>query len=86
MLQGMASIIIRRLEESTKERLRVRASRHGRSIEEEAREILKVALSGKPATQRNLAQDIRRRFAPLGGVELPDLPREPMRRPPKFGR
>jgi plasmid stability protein len=82
----MASIIIRRLEESAKERLRVRASRHGRSMEEEAREILKVALSGKRATDRNLAEAIRRRFAPLGGVELPDIPREPMRQPPKFGR
>jgi plasmid stability protein len=82
----MASIIIRRLDESAKERLRVRASRHGRSMEEEAREILKVALSGKRATDRNLAEAIRRRFAPLGGVELPDIPREPMRQPPKFGR
>ena len=82
----MASIIIRRLEESAKARLRVRAARHGRSMEEEAREILKVALSGKRARDRNLAEAIRRRFAPLGGVELTDLPREPMRRPPKFGR
>ena len=82
----MASIIIRRLEESAKERLRVRASRHGRSMEEEAREILKVALSGKRATDRNLAEAIRRRFAPLGGVELHDIPREPMRQPPKFAR
>ena len=82
----MASIIIRRLDESAKERLRVRASRHGRSMEEEAREILKVALSGKRATDRNLAEAIRRRFAPLGGVELPDIPREPMRQPPEFGR
>jgi plasmid stability protein len=82
----MASIIIRRLDESAKERLRVRASRHGRSMEEEAREILKVALSGKRATDRNLAEAIRRRFAPLGGVELPDIPREPMRRPSNFGR
>ena len=82
----MASIIIRRLDESAKERLRVRASRHGRSMEEEAREILKVALSGKRATDRNLAEAIRRRFAPLGGVELPDIPRESRRQPPKFGR
>jgi plasmid stability protein len=55
-------------------------------MEEEAREILKVALSGKRASDQNLADAIRRRFAPLGGVELPDLPRDPMRRPPKFGR
>ena len=82
----MASITIRRLEDTTKERLRVRASRHGRSMEEEAREILRVALTGKDSTERNLAESIRRRFATIGGVEFADLPREPMRQPPKFGR
>lgn len=81
----MASVIIRRLEDATKERLRTRASRHGRSMEEEAREILRMALRGKPCPERNLAESIRRRFAALGGVELPDLPREPVRHPPSFG-
>ena len=81
----MASITIRRLEDSTKERLRVRASHHGRSMEEEAREILKVAVTGKSSTGRNLAESIRRRFAALGGVELADQPRDSMRRPPNFG-
>jgi antitoxin FitA len=82
----MASITIRRLEEATKERLRVRASRHGQSMEEETREILKAALTGKTGTGRNLAESIRRRFAAIGGVEFPDVPREPMRQPPKFGK
>ena len=81
---SMASITIRRLEDSTKERLRMRASRHGRSMEEEAREILRAALSGKEASGRNLAESIRRRMAAVGGVELPRLPREPVREPPKF--
>jgi plasmid stability protein len=82
----MASITIRRLADATKERLRVRASRHGRSMEEEAREILKVALTEKGTGERNLAESIRRRFAAVGGVELPDLPRESLRRPPDFGK
>jgi plasmid stability protein len=82
----MPSITIRRLEDATKERLRVRASQHGRSMEEEACEILKVALKGKGITGGNLAESIRRRFAALGGVKLADLPREPMRRPPNFGK
>ena len=82
----MASITIRRLEDTTKERLRRRASHHGRSMEGEAREILKVALTGKGTTERNLAESIRRRFAALGGVELGDLPREPMRRPLHLGK
>ena len=82
----MATMTIRRLEDSTKERLRVRASRHGISMEEEAREILKSALTGKAAGEKNLAESIRRRFDPLGGVELPVIPREPMRQPPNFDK
>jgi len=82
----MASITIRRLEESTKERLRVRASKNGRSMEEEAREILRLALAEKAGRgERNLAESIRRIFEPLGGVELPEIPRDPMREPPDFG-
>jgi plasmid stability protein len=80
----MASITIRRLEETTKQRLRVRASRHGRSMEAEAREILKVALSGATGGERNLVESIRRRFAAVGGIELPTVPREPIREPPDF--
>jgi plasmid stability protein len=79
----MASITIRRLEDAAKERLRMRASRHGRSMEEEAREILKIALADAGAPGENIAQSIRRRFAPLGGVELSLPPREPMREPPR---
>jgi plasmid stability protein len=82
----MASITIRRLEDSTKQRLRVRASRNGRSMEEEARQILKVALNEKVATGLNLAESIHKRFAPLGGLNLPDIPRDPMRPPPAFDK
>jgi hypothetical protein len=54
-------------------------------MEEEARAILKLALArGRPA-ERNLAQSIRRRFAALGGVELREVPRGPIRRP-KLGK
>ncbi len=41
----MASITIRQLEENTKRKLRMRAALHGRSMEQEAREILKTALN-----------------------------------------
>ncbi len=82
----MGSITIRRLDDQVKERLRVRASRHGRSMEEEAREILRVALNQKPSADANLAEGIRRRFAPLGGVELPAAPREPIREAPTLDR
>jgi plasmid stability protein len=82
----MASIIVRRLDEATKTRLRVRAARHGRSMEEEAREILKAAVAQDRERSRNLAEAIRARFAPLGGVNLPPLRREPLREPPKLDR
>lgn len=79
----MASITIRNLDDGVKTRLRVRAANNGRSMEEEARNILREAVEREAAPQ-NLAQSIRARFAPLGGVEL-DLPvREPMRDPPGF--
>jgi plasmid stability protein len=80
----MGTILIRQLDESTKTRLRVRAARRGRSMEEEAREILKAAVGRVDAGPKNLADSIRRRFARLGGVELPDLRREPLRQPPDF--
>ena len=51
-------------------RLRVRAAHHGRSMEEEAREILRSALRPSPAGKQNLSEAIRRRFAEFGGLEL----------------
>jgi plasmid stability protein len=81
----MASITIRRLHESVKARLRVRAAHHGCSMEEEARQILKAALTQQPPGT-NLAESIRGRFAALGGVELSIPRRERMRRPPKLGK
>ena len=55
----MASITIRNLDDKTKERLRVRAARQRRSMEDEARNILRAALAKDAATPRNLAQTIR---------------------------
>ena len=77
----MASITIRNLEEATKRKLKIRAAMHGRSMEQEAREILNAALRQKPRTGADLVEAIRRRFAPLGGVDLEPYPREPMRDP-----
>lgn len=78
----MASITISQLDESTLEQLRLRAANHGRSVEEEAGEILKGAISPPPAD--NLYDAIRRRVEPLGGFELPEIVREPIRDPPSF--
>ena len=77
----MANITIRNLEETTKRKLKIRAAMNGRSMEQEAREILKSALSQTPKKKADLAERIRDIFAPLGGVELERLPREPIREP-----
>lgn len=77
----MASITIRQLEETTKRKLRLRAARHGRSMEQEAREILKAELSKPDEQPKDLGKAIRDIFAPLGGVELKIPPRGPIRDP-----
>jgi hypothetical protein len=53
-------------------------------MEEEAREILRAGLAMDSPRAPNLAESIRRRIAPLGGVELVLPKREPVRRPPKI--
>jgi len=74
----MASITIRQLEETTKRNLRIRAARHGRSMEQEAREILKAELSKVEEEPKDIGKAIRDLFAPYGGVELKIPPREPI--------
>ena len=77
----MASMTIRNIDEQLKARLRIRAAQHERSMEDEARDILRIALSEEPVRAKTLVDSIRARFAPLGGVELELAPREPMRAP-----
>jgi len=74
----MASITIRKLPEATKRRLRLRAARNGRSMEQEARELLKMALNQPDPQPENLGEAIRKLFAPFGGVDLQIPKREPM--------
>jgi plasmid stability protein len=74
----MATMIIRNIDDQLKARLRVRAALHGCSMKDETRNILRAALSAKPAGSPSLVDSIRARVEPLGGVEL-DLPtREPI--------
>ena len=79
----MASITIGNLDNDVKTRLRIRAAKNGRTMEEEARVILREAVGRKPVPQ-NLANLIRARFGPLGGVDIELPPREPAREPPRF--
>ena len=84
IIDSMATVIIRRLDEKTKSRLRVRAANHGRSMEEEAREILRSALTMFSPEQPNLAEAIRQRFAGFGGIEMKLGRRDAIRRVPDF--
>ena len=75
---------IRNLDEATKARLRVRAAQHGKSMEEEARDILRAAVAAEPKRAGDLGRAIKDRFAALGGVELSLPAREPIRAPIDF--
>lgn len=72
----MATLTIRNLDEELKSRLRIRAARHDQSMEEEARSILRVALSDRENLEESagIGTRIRNRLKEVGGVEL-DLPR-----------
>ena len=79
----MASITIRNLDADVKTRLRMRAAVSGRSMEEEARLILRNAVGRQPSL-RDLASIIRSHFGPANGMDLELPPREPGREPPSF--
>ena len=80
----MATMTIRNLDDELKARLRIRAAQHGKSMEEEARSILRDALKSEPMSGKELVQRIREMVEPYGGIELELPPREPMREPPDF--
>jgi plasmid stability protein len=69
------TLTIRHIKASQKEQLRVRAARNGRSMESELRNILDAALAEDQEEKISLAEAIRRRFQPLGGID--DLPSHP---------
>ena len=75
----MATMTIRNLDDQLKQRLRVRAATHGRSMEDEARDILRTALATQPSAP-SLIEAIRGRIEPLGGVEV-DIPAREAIRP-----
>lgn len=82
----MASMTIRNIDDALKQRLRVRAATHGRSMEDEARDILRAALAASERPARNLAETIRARLTPVDGIDL-DIPvREAIRDAPDFGQ
>ena len=84
----MATLTIRNLDEGTKAQLRIQAARPGRSMEEEARTILREAIEAEQpsaATKQGLGSRIQAHFAPFGGVELELPQRSSQPSPAQFG-
>jgi antitoxin FitA len=75
----MTNITISNIDDDIKYRLQKRAEKHGRSLEEEVREILRLVLIENTKHPLNLATLIEQRFANLGDLELPEIAREPIR-------
>ena len=80
----LSALSIRNLDDQVKERLRVRAARHGRSMEAEVRAILTEAVT-EPGETWGLFQTLMDRFSELGGVELDLPPRSTRPRAAEFG-
>jgi plasmid stability protein len=82
----MAQLIVRNLEDDVKAKLQKRAKRHGRSTEEEVRDILRDAVKEEGGKRPGLGTQMAARFAGLGlDQPIPELRGQPAR-PAKFGR
>lgn len=81
----MGTLEIRDLDPRLMARLNVRATRNGRSMEDEAADIIRQALSAEPASGQTLVEVARAAVHSFGGVDLELPPRGPIREPPDFG-
>ncbi|MBU0752077.1 MAG: pantothenate metabolism flavoprotein [Gammaproteobacteria bacterium] len=77
----MASLTIRNFDDELKTLLRLQAARHGCSMEQEARDLLRKAVQARPAGGAALAEKIHQRFAGLEGEGLPIPKRRAARQP-----
>jgi len=62
----MGQLVVRNIENTVKARLQRRAKRHGRSMEEEVRDILRSAVSEEETPSGGLGTDISRLFVKTG--------------------
>lgn len=82
----MARVVVRDIEDDVKLRLELRAAMHGRSMEEEIRQILREAVASPARAPGKLGSLIAARFAGVGlAGELPRL-RDKATAPMKFGK
>jgi plasmid stability protein len=69
----MAQLVVRNIDAAVKERLRRRAKRNGRSMEEEVRQILNLAVRAEDRRQGKLSERIAARFKNTGPLEVVEL-------------
>jgi len=79
----MTNLTIRNIDPTLNKSLSLSAARHGRSLEEEARQLLLQSLIQEKAST-GLGTRISQRFAAAGGVDLPEVARSMPRPPPEL--
>jgi len=79
----MAQLVVRNLDDDVKAKLQRRAKKHGRSTEEEVREILRNAVKDEVRRkQRGLGTEIAELFEGIGfDEEIPEQRGQPVRFP-----
>ena len=76
----MAQLLVRHLEDDVKAKLQRRARAHGRSTEEEVRDILRNAVRAENQPQTSLGSRLAARFAGIGLTDdIPELRGHPAR-------
>ncbi len=76
----IAQFVVRRLEDDVAAELKRRARRHGRSMEDEVRHILRSAAKTEHRAVRKLGSRIAARFKTVGlTADLPELRGQPAR-------
>lgn len=80
----MSSITVRNLDEAVKNSLRVRAARHGWSMEQEVRQILQQTVAPEQVEAISFAERVNNRFVGLDVESLSVPVRRPARRPSGF--
>jgi plasmid stability protein len=79
------TLVIRNIEAGLHARLKAVAAANGRSMEEEARQVLRAALTSLASPNTvGLGDAMRSLFEPIGGLDLPEIKRGPAREPPDF--
>ena len=82
----MGQLVVRNIEDSVKKRLQKRASKHGRSMEEEVRDILRNAVKNDDQSAVGLGTRIANRFKGIGlEKEILEV-RGALARPVDFGK